>query len=263
MHKLAQTNTAKLLDMLTARLVYERTGVRLYDGIIAKIELSADTRFRPMLETLRHNRAEEKEHEEWLEAQIRSLGGDPHIMTRLAELEDEESRGVVNVILDGHTEIPHLIHALLTAELADNAGWDLLVRLADEAGDKVAKREMQKRMAHEIEHLAFLREAMKRSAQGDVLGVSREMPSSVTGALASSLRKPLGAGMLIAGLAGIGATIYALVRRSRREQSFWARSRARLGLGRKAELSATEKLAGLLAAKKLKDRWARSRAVET
>src|SRR5690606_14691903 len=105
----------------------------------------------------------EKEHEEWLEAQIRGLGGDPHGKTTMARLEEEESQGILSVILDGHTQVPHLIHALLTAELADNAGWDLLVKLADETGDREAKKEFAKRMAAEVKHLAYLREAMKRA----------------------------------------------------------------------------------------------------
>lgn len=191
MHKLAQNHTSEVLDMLSARVTFERTGVKLYDAVIEKIEDGGDARYQPLLGTLQKHRNEEKEHEEWLEQQIRSLGGDPHVKTEMARLEEEESQGIQSVILDGHTEVPHLIHALLTAELADNAGWDLLVKLADDAGDREAKKEFTKRMAHEVKHLAYLREVMKRSAQNEILRKDRSMPESASTAMLAPLAKPL------------------------------------------------------------------------
>ncbi len=39
-----------------------------------------------------------------------------------------------------------MFHALFAAELVDNAGWDLLVQLADEADDDEARRAFKKRL---------------------------------------------------------------------------------------------------------------------
>lgn len=77
---------------------------------------------------MREHLDHEKEHEEWSEECIRSLGGGAHSPTEMSKLV---------------TELPHLFHALLSAELLDNAGWELLVQLADEAADREAKREFE------------------------------------------------------------------------------------------------------------------------
>lgn len=82
------------------------------------------------------------------------------------------------MILDGDNEVSHLFHALLTAELADNAGWDLLASLADEAGDRDAERAFKKRLHEEEEHLIFARKAVERLARREVLGEQVSMPTS-------------------------------------------------------------------------------------
>ncbi|HEU4612003.1 MAG TPA: hypothetical protein VFS15_07990, partial [Kofleriaceae bacterium] len=64
-----------------------------------------------------------------------------------------------------------------TAELADNAGWDLLVTLADEAGDRDAKKAFKKRLHAEEEHLIFVRRAVQKIARREVLGEQVSMPT--------------------------------------------------------------------------------------
>jgi rubrerythrin len=177
MSELAAMNKDKVLDLLNERCAFERTGVKLYDSIIGKMKQSADAQITKMLDQMQEHRDQEKEHEEWLEEQIRALGGDPHAKTDKVQLIEKESRGIEAVILDGDPEIPHLFHALLVAELADNAGWDLLVELADEADDDKAKRAFKKRLHEEEEHLIFVRRAMERFAMREVLGQQVSMPT--------------------------------------------------------------------------------------
>ncbi|HEU4612862.1 MAG TPA: hypothetical protein VFS15_12320 [Kofleriaceae bacterium] len=177
MQELVKFNRPKVIDLLTARLTFERVGVKLYDSIIAKLQASGDAQAQRMLDTLKEHRDEEKEHEEWLEEQLRALGADAHGTTEMSELESRESKGIEDVILDGDNEISHLMHALLTAELADNAGWDLLVTLADEAGDRDAKKAFKKRLHEEEEHLIFARRAVQKIARRDVLGEQVSMPT--------------------------------------------------------------------------------------
>jgi rubrerythrin len=179
MQKLARHNRDKVIDVLTGRLAFERAGVRLYDSIISKVQAAAaqSPQLGRLLEPLKEHRNEEKEHEEWLEAQIRSLGGDVHAKTEMAQLIEIESQGIEKIVFDGDPAISHLFHALLTAELADNAGWDLLVQLADEAGDKEAKRSFKKRLREEEAHLVFARRVMTKLARRDVLGEHVSLPT--------------------------------------------------------------------------------------
>ena len=176
MEKLASKNPEKVVDLLCERLAFERAGVKLYDAMIAKLQLSNEPEVHRTLRAMHEHRNHEKEHEEWLEAQIRALGGDAHSVTDMARLATIESRGIEDIVLDGDNAPVPLFHALLAAELADNAGWDLLVALADECGDRSAKREFKKRLHEEEEHLVFVRRALASLAMHDVLGEELDMP---------------------------------------------------------------------------------------
>lgn len=176
MDKLAKNNPEKVVDLLTERLFFERSGVKLYDAIIAKLTTSNDPEVHRTLRAMQEHRTQEKEHEEWLEAQIRALGGDAHTCTEMAALAARESSGIEAVVMDGDNDPVHLFHALMAAELADNAGWDLLVALADEAGDRDAKKEFKKRLHEEEEHVVFVRRALASLAKSVVLGEELDMP---------------------------------------------------------------------------------------
>ena len=179
MRKLAEHDKEKLIDLLSERLAFERTSVKLYDAIIEKLEMSNDERALAIIDELRVQRDQEQEHAEWLAEEIRALGGDPRVTTQLAELALRESKGIEEVILDGDDQLPHLLHGLLAAELTDNAGWDLLLALADEAGDREAKRQFKKRMHEEQDHLAFVHLAVRRLAFRSILGENVGMPTTV------------------------------------------------------------------------------------
>ncbi len=176
MERLVKHNAAFVLDVLSGRLAFERTGVKLYDNAIRKIERNSEPRYHALVGQMCEIRDEEAEHAQWLEALIRGLGGNPDEKTDLAELESEESCGIESIVVDGHDKVIHVLHALLAAELADNAGWDLLVALADEAGDRSAKREFKKRLHEEEEHLVFVRRALASLAKYSVLGEELDMP---------------------------------------------------------------------------------------
>lgn len=177
MEKLAKYDASKVIDVLNERLAFERAGVKLYDRVLEVVRASADENAQRMLEELQQHRDEEKEHEEWLEAQIRGLGGDAHAETEKSRLVTRESKGIEEVVLSD-AELPHLLHALLAAELVDNAGWDLLTQLADEAGDREAKREFKQRLHQEEDHLIFVRKAVEKLSISDVLGKEQKLPSS-------------------------------------------------------------------------------------
>jgi bacterioferritin (cytochrome b1) len=176
MGELAKYDTGKVIDVLNERLAFERAGVKLYDRILEVMRTTAnDENVARMLPEMQEHRDEEKEHEEWLEAQIRALGGDAHAETEKSQLVTRESKGIEEVVMSD-AQLPHLFHALLAAELVDNAGWDLLVQLADEAGDRAAKREFKKRLHEEEDHLLFVRSAVEKLAFQEVLGEDVKLP---------------------------------------------------------------------------------------
>ena len=178
MEKLAEKNRDKVIDVLTERLTFERAGVKLYDRIVEKMRASGDKQMNKMLDQMIEHRDQEKEHEEWLEEQIRALGGDAHGETKHSRLVQTESQGIEKVILQENAELPDMFHALLVAELADNAGWDLLVQLADEADDSKAKRAFKKRLHEEEEHLIFVRRAVEKLSIREVLEEPASMPTA-------------------------------------------------------------------------------------
>ena len=177
MKKFLETNREKVLDLLLARLAYERAGVKLYDTILARMRASGSQDVMRMEQEMAEYRDEEKEHEEWLEEQIRAAGGDAHGDSEMARLEETEASGVEQIVLGGREPLSKMFHALLVAELGDNAGWDLLAQLAAEAGDHEAKRAFKKRLHDEEEHLLFVRRVVQRFARREVLGQDVSMPT--------------------------------------------------------------------------------------
>ncbi len=175
MKALAAYNRDKVIDLLTERLEFERAGVKLYDSIIGKMERATQPNLTKLIGQMREHRDEEKEHEEWLEAQIRALGGDAHGNTEMSQLVHAESEGLEKVVLDGDPNVVHMFHALLTAELTDNSGWQLLIQLADEADDEVARREFKKRLHEEEDHLIFVRDVVTAFTRKQVFGGATTM----------------------------------------------------------------------------------------
>jgi bacterioferritin (cytochrome b1) len=139
---------------------------------------SGNGNVRGVVGRLTQHRDEEREHARWLEEQIRALGGDADAKTEMSELVTRESRGIADVILDGDNHLSHLFHALLTAELADRAGWELLLSLADQAQDRDTRRELKRRLAQEEQHVAFIRHVVESLAWRGVMRRRVTAPTS-------------------------------------------------------------------------------------
>ena len=181
MQEITKHNRDKLIDLLTERLTFERAAVRLYDSIGEKMRAGGDGVTQRMMRNIEEFRDQEEAHGEWLEEQIRDLGGDTEAKTERSKLIETESQGIEEIIVDGDNEISHLFHALLTAELVDNTGWELLVQLADEAGDDDARRVFRRFLHEEEDHLAFVRTAVRELTKEELLGkparpASEEVP---------------------------------------------------------------------------------------
>ena len=103
----------------------------------------------------RHIREEEKAHEEWLEEQLRQLGGETGPEgERLLEVR-REARRREDVLL-GDPEPAQLFRQLLAAEVSDVGGWELLLEIAGRAQDDEARDAFQQRLHEEQEHFRFL-----------------------------------------------------------------------------------------------------------
>lgn len=176
MHKLAQVNRPKLLELLRERLAFERASVKLYDDIINRLRgLAPDSGMGRVAEQLATIRDKEIEHERWLAAQISLLGGDPDELTPRVQLVEIESKGIGEVV-STDPELSHMFHALLMAELADHAGWELLLELADFADDPLARQEFGIRLQETDRHLLFIQELVENIARREVLGQEHPLP---------------------------------------------------------------------------------------
>src|SRR4030095_10091466 len=93
------------------------------------------------LKDLQHIRDEEHMHFALVGAAIQSLGGDPTAQTPAADVTGVEGMGLMQVLTDPKTTVAQALHAILVAEMTDNAAWEELMELTAESGnDELVKR---------------------------------------------------------------------------------------------------------------------------
>ncbi|WP_373047800.1 ferritin-like domain-containing protein [Vulgatibacter sp.] len=161
-----------LLDKLGERLAFERTGTRLYEAVRAKLAaLGGGNGIGIHEEALREIQDQETEHMQLLAEAIEKLGADPTTETPSADMAGVQAMGVMQVITDPRTTIPQCLSALLTAELVDNASWEMLIELADEFGQDELVPEFRRALQEEQRHLqlvkGWLTEATRLEAHGE------------------------------------------------------------------------------------------------
>ena len=149
--------TAVLLDKLSERLAFERTGTRLYDALINKCEVLGESSPGPTLAQLEEIREEELRHFQLLNRTVTELGGDPTVQSPCADTAQVASLGILQVLTDPRTSVPQCLQAILTAELTDNDGWQMLINLAGELGHAEMAAEFQTALSNEEKHLASVR----------------------------------------------------------------------------------------------------------
>jgi ferritin-like protein len=145
-----------LLDKLGERLAFERTGARLYDALITKCEVMLDGQISMSIDDLMSIRSDEARHFLLLADAIDSLGGDPTCQTPSADIVGVESMGLVQVLNDPRTSLAQSLHAIVTAELSDKAGWETLIALADEHELNDMVNDFTLALNDEREHLALV-----------------------------------------------------------------------------------------------------------
>lgn len=140
-----------LMDKLGERLAFERSGTRLYDALMVKC--AADQSAGVSATELKHIRDEEALHFALVGAAIESLGGDPTAQTPSADVAGVEGMGLMQVLSDPKTTVAQALHAILVAEMVDNAAWDELIELTGQAGDDELVARFTKARQQEAEHL--------------------------------------------------------------------------------------------------------------
>ena len=162
---------AVLLDKLGERLAFERQGTRLYEAFLQKCEsLALEDGSGPSVEELRHICDEELEHFHLLQNAITALGGDATVQTPSADIAGVLGHGVMQVVSDPRTTIPQTLQAMLTAELVDNDGWQMLQELAAELGQDDLEEQCGRAYEEEQEHLEKVREWLTSMTMDEVSG---------------------------------------------------------------------------------------------
>lgn len=146
-----------LIDKLGERLAFERTGTRLYEAMLLKCGAVDAVNNLIDVTQLAHIRDEEEAHFHLVHLHMERLGADPTAMTPCADVAGVQGMGLMQVISDPRTTIAQGLNALLTAELTDNASWELLIELARETGHDDMAKAFGEALQHEAEHLQMVR----------------------------------------------------------------------------------------------------------
>jgi rubrerythrin len=146
-----------LMDKLGQRAGFERTGVRIYEAALSKLDVFGTWDGGPSREQLEKIRLDELSHFALVKHTIEKLGGDPTALTPAANLQANMSEGVPKMMVDPRVNLLQSLEGLLTAELVDNASWELLIELARDLGHTEIAEDFQRALDAEQEHLALVR----------------------------------------------------------------------------------------------------------
>jgi rubrerythrin len=138
-----------LVDMLCERLTVETHGVELYRAVLAKMP---EPKVAARLEHFMH---EEAQHRDLLSGYLDRLGVADR-ETPSARLAGHESEAYARLI--GEADTPtQLLNILMTVELMDEAGWEMLINLGRDLGDEDMVSTFQQALKEEKEHLRGVR----------------------------------------------------------------------------------------------------------
>ena len=99
---------------------------------------------------------------------MRALGGDPSAENDGFFLVNGAWRRI-DEDAAADAEPVWLFHVLLSAEVIDNVGWELLLELADRAQDDEAREAFQQRLHEEQQHLLLVSHLAAVFARGEAL----------------------------------------------------------------------------------------------
>ncbi|MEX2598194.1 MAG: ferritin-like domain-containing protein, partial [Dehalococcoidia bacterium] len=143
---------------------FERTGVRFYDALASKYEAYGGFDGGPSLDHIQHIWNEEFQHFKLLRECIEQLGGDSTAVTPAADIQATAGMGIGQVLTDPRTNLVQCLDAILVAELADNASWEALTILAQQAGQSDMAQQFEKAQQSEQEHVQMVKTWLSAAA---------------------------------------------------------------------------------------------------
>jgi rubrerythrin len=161
------TKPTVFIDKLGERLGFERTGVRLYQAALLKFDIHGTWEGGPSREQLEKILRDELSHFMLVREAIEKLGADPTALTPSANLVSVASKGIPEVLVDPRTNLVQCLEALMVAELTDNAGWELLIELAQGLGQTELVEQFEQALGVEAEHLMLVRRWLSAGVTGE------------------------------------------------------------------------------------------------
>lgn len=155
------------IDKLGERLGFERTGVRLYEAALLKFDVHGTWDGGPSRDQLEKLHRDEMAHFVLVREALEQLGADPTAVTPCADLISVASKGIPEVLVDPRTNLVQCLDALLVAELTDNAGWELLIELAQGLGQTDLAEQFEQALGVEAEHLLLVRRWLSAAVTGE------------------------------------------------------------------------------------------------
>jgi rubrerythrin len=155
--KLKGTSPTVFVDKLGARLAFERNGVRLYQALVSKFDAYGGFEGGPVRAELVVILEQEQEHFALLRRAMEKLGADPTALTPSGDVEAVLGMGVQAVMVDPRMNFSQSLNAALIAELTDNECWEVLVQLAEGAGEEKLAVEFRTALEEENQHLVAVR----------------------------------------------------------------------------------------------------------
>jgi rubrerythrin len=154
------------LDLLGERLAFERTGTRLYEALLVKVDAADPHPGGPSRDEIERFRDQEIEHFVLIKRSLESLGADPTAITPSADVIAVASHGLVEAVADPRVTLNESLKAVLTAELVDNDSWLMLSDVAERLGQDDMARDFRRALAEEEEHLAHVRSWLNSAVEG-------------------------------------------------------------------------------------------------
>lgn len=171
-----------LVDKLGERLAFERSGSRLYEALIAKLDAIGSFAGGPSRLDLVTHHNEEVGHFDLLRRSLAAIGADPTAMTPCADGIGVASIGLLQVVTDPRTSLVQGLEALLVAELTDNDSWRRLIDLVQGFGQDEMTRDFRLAEAAEQRHLERVRRWLDNAAQLEARGDLDESAEQVKAA---------------------------------------------------------------------------------
>jgi rubrerythrin len=164
--KLEGHKVTVFLDKLGERLAFERTGARLYDALLAKYEAASVHPGGPTREQIEKIRDDEIRHLAIVRDAMLQLGADPTAMTPGADVIGVAGSGWAQVLSDPRSTLSQCLVVMLSAEVADGEGWQLLVTLAESLGFDDLATQFRTALVEEEQHAMQVRAWVTTSVLG-------------------------------------------------------------------------------------------------